>query len=122
MSDLRESYLHLGEDHAVREIPVGPTFWQQIGQRQDLQGGRLMVRFSFASDWPTWEIHPDGDEVVVLLGGRMTVVLEDGRRIELSEPGQTEVIPRGVWHTADVAEPTDAIFLTHGRGTQNKPR
>jgi hypothetical protein len=27
-----------------------------------------------------------------------------------------------VWHTADVHEPGDAVFITPGRGTENRPR
>ena len=65
------------------------------------------------SSWTTWERHPAGEEVVVVISGRLTLVQElDGaeHRVELAE-GQAAINPRNVWHTADIAEPLwDAMF------------
>jgi mannose-6-phosphate isomerase-like protein (cupin superfamily) len=77
-----------------------------------------------AESWTTWERHPAGEEVVVLLSGRMDLIQRsDGaeRRIHLI-PGQAVVNPTGVWHTADVHEPGDALFITPGQGTEHEPR
>jgi hypothetical protein len=38
------------------------------------------------------------------------------------EAGQAVVNPRGVWHTVDVHEPGQALFVTPGRGTEHRPR
>jgi hypothetical protein len=43
------------------------------------------------------------------------------RVVEL-RPGEAVVNPRNVWHTATVHEPGDALFVTPGRGTENRPR
>jgi quercetin dioxygenase-like cupin family protein len=74
--------------------------------------------------WTSWERHPAGDEVVVALSGRQTLIQEiDGQqhRIEL-RAGQAAINPRGVWHTADVHELGLALFITPGRGTEHRPR
>src|SRR5262249_59496751 len=46
------------------------------------------------------EMHPDGDELLYLVSGRVDVVLEDdGREARVGlEPGQAFVVPRRVWH------------------------
>ena len=36
-------------------------------------------------------------------------------------PGAS-INPPGVWHTADVHEPGEALFITPGRGTEHEPR
>jgi quercetin dioxygenase-like cupin family protein len=37
-------------------------------------------------------------------------------------PGEYAINPRGAWHTADADEPVVALFITAGKGTQNRPR
>ncbi|HEX6420181.1 MAG TPA: cupin domain-containing protein [Acidimicrobiales bacterium] len=86
--------------------------------------GRLVTIFRSEASWPTWERHPAGEELVVLLSGRIDLVQRDGggeRRIPL-RPGWAAVNPAGVWHTADVHEPGEALFVTPGRGTEHEPR
>ena len=71
-----------------------------------------------------WERHPAGDEVVVQLGGRVVVIQDAAggeQRLELG-PGEALINPKGVWHTADVLEPGDSLFITPGRGTEHRPR
>ena len=37
-------------------------------------------------------------------------------------PGEFAVVPKGIWHTADVIEPGEALFVTAGEGTSHRPR
>jgi mannose-6-phosphate isomerase-like protein (cupin superfamily) len=62
--------------------------------------------------------------VVVLLSGRVDVIQEvDGEhRTVALRPGQAMINPRGVWHTADVHEPGQGLFITPGLGTEHRPR
>jgi quercetin dioxygenase-like cupin family protein len=74
--------------------------------------------------WTTWERHPAGEELVVVVSGRMTLVQEVGdeeRRIELAA-GQAAINPRNVWHTSDIAEPCQVLFITPGLATEHRPR
>lgn len=69
------------------------------------------------------EMHPDGDELLFLVSGKVTVVLEDrepARRVELS-PGQALVVPRGVWHRVLLAEPSQILHVTPGPGGEHRP-
>ena len=83
--------------------------------------GRLVMTFHGDADWTSWERHPAGDEVVVCLAGRATMHRDDGVSVEL-RPGEAMVNPPGVWHTADVHEPTWLLTITPGAGTEHKPR
>ena len=64
------------------------------------------------------EMHPDGDELVYLISGRVDVIVEDQgveRVVELT-PGQALVIPKGVWHRVTVREPSQILYITPGPG------
>jgi len=41
------------------------------------------------------------------------------REVPLSQRAAT-VIPKGVWHTAKVSEPSRMLFVTMGRGTRHR--
>ncbi len=90
----------------------------------DFAGHELIACHSFDSDWPTWEIHPNGDEIVVLLEGEATFVLQvgdDTSELSLARPGEYVVVPRNTWHTAKIAGTAKMLFITPGQGTENRP-
>jgi mannose-6-phosphate isomerase-like protein (cupin superfamily) len=91
----------------------------------DLDEGRLVALYRFEESWTSWEVHPAGDEVVCCLQGHMTLrqELPDGteRSFDLG-PGEYAINPPGAWHTADTNEPVVALFITAGKGTENRPR
>jgi quercetin dioxygenase-like cupin family protein len=127
--DLTATYAHLGLGARVDLLPDfawTPEYLATYAERTAADGdeGRLVLVDAQDASWSTWERHPAGDELVVLLAGRVDLVLEvdgDVRRVELT-PGMAIVNPRGVWHTADVHEPGRALFVTPGRGTETRPR
>jgi sulfate adenylyltransferase large subunit len=122
--DLTKSYVHLHEGPRATLLSVGDDFWEKIGQRVELERGRLVAAFKYDGSWSTWEMHPEGDEVVMLLSGSVDLTLElpEGKRVVELRGRSTIIIPRGVWHTADVHEPSEALHITWGAGTQNRPR
>jgi mannose-6-phosphate isomerase-like protein (cupin superfamily) len=125
--NLDSTYAHLRDDRSVVSIEVAKTFWEELSSnaRPELDPGRLLMTFSFTEDWPTWEVHPAGDEVVALISGEATLVLEtpNGEHLlELTKPGDFAIVPRGVWHTARIKRPTTMFFITPGEGTENRPR
>jgi mannose-6-phosphate isomerase-like protein (cupin superfamily) len=127
--DLRTVPLHLGL--GSRAVPLAGWSWapEQLaayGARFAADGpeGRLVMIFEQDASWDSWERHPAGDEVVVLLSGRADLILEidgDQRRIALA-PGEAVINPAGVWHTADVHEPGSILTITPGQGTEHRPR
>ena len=127
--DLATTYLHLGAGGRATPLPDfawTPGYLDAYERRFAADGdeGRLVTTFRSETSWSRWERHPAGEEVVVLLSGRIDLVQRTGdgeRRIPL-RPGQAAVNPTGVWHTADVHEPGEALFITPGRGTEHMPR
>jgi mannose-6-phosphate isomerase-like protein (cupin superfamily) len=116
------TFVHLPDGPAARLLPVTPDFWQQLAARGDLADGRLLSAYRFTEDWPSWERHPAGDEIVVQLSGAMNFVVEEGgaeRTIALRGRAAL-VVPRGAWHTARVLAPSEALFVTRGAGTEHR--
>jgi mannose-6-phosphate isomerase-like protein (cupin superfamily) len=69
------------------------------------------------------EMHPDGDELLHLVSGAVTVHLElpDGdRSVELG-PGDALVVPQGVWHRIVLREPGQLIHITPGPNGSARP-
>jgi mannose-6-phosphate isomerase-like protein (cupin superfamily) len=124
--DIISTYIHYCDGGRASEIPVSASFWEEVvtGKRPEMDQGKLMSAFTFSEPWSTWERHPAGEELVMLLSGAATLVLKetDGERtINLSEPGSFVLVPQNVWHTARTSVPTTMLFLTPGAGTENRP-
>jgi len=99
--------------------------YTRLDQNYDnFAGHELISSYEFQSDWSGWEMHPQGDEVVVLLTGAVTFLFEgsDGQTaVHLTEQGQYLVVPKGTWHTAKTQVKSKLLFITPGEGTQHKP-
>jgi mannose-6-phosphate isomerase-like protein (cupin superfamily) len=124
--NLASTFVVVEPHHAAIPVAVTPTIYQELDERFEHFKGRLLVAsFSFESDWPSWEIHPAGDEIVCLLSGDVHMVLDRNgveEIIHLRDPGSFVIVPKGTWHTARTSVPTTMLFVTPGEGTQNKPR
>jgi len=122
--DPATTYVHLGTGTEVALVPVDPGFWATVGQRDDLQQGRLITCFEQGGDWDVWERHPAGDEVIYVLGGSCTFHLDhDGAGSPVrAGAGSFVVVPAGAWHTVDVHEPGRILVITWGEGTEHRPR
>jgi uncharacterized cupin superfamily protein len=86
--------------------------------------GRLVSMHTFDAPWSTWEMHPNGDELVLCVAGEITLHQEigDARRTVTLREGEAVINPPGAWHTADIDAPATAVFITAGTGTQIRPR
>jgi hypothetical protein len=74
------------------------------------------------------ELHPDGDELLYLISGRVDVVLDDGdlenvgtETVTTLQPGEAFIVPKGVWHRVDVVEPSHFVHITPGPGSGHRP-
>jgi uncharacterized cupin superfamily protein len=125
--NLDSTFLRLrGADLSAEPLPVDATFWPRImsGKLGTFRNEYLVATSSFDEDWSNWERHPAGDEIVLLLEGAVTFVLETARgerRVALNERADYVVVPRGTWHTAKTATPTRMLFITPGEGTEHRP-
>jgi len=119
----QHSYVHLAEDGAARTFSAA-DFWRLPESEAEQSGqGWLISEYAFTEDWPTWEMHPEGDEFVYLLSGAVELLLERAGTIEHIAVDGTGavVVPRGVWHTAKIRTPSRMLHVTRGAGTQTRP-
>ena len=125
VQDLASIYLRLRPNASVETLPGGESFWQQLaaGELGSFHNEFLAIIHQFDTDWPISEMHPNGDEVVCLLSGAVTFVLElsGGTKVmQLNSSGEFVVVPQGTWHTAKTKVPTRMLFITAGEGTQHR--
>lgn len=129
-TDLERFPLHLGLGAAALPQPrfTGAMEWYgdyAARNHGDGHEGRLVTTHRFSESWTSWEMHPHGDEVVLCLGGAITLIQElpggEQRTVTL-EPGEYAINPPSVWHTADVSGEAQALFITAGWGTRHRPR
>jgi mannose-6-phosphate isomerase-like protein (cupin superfamily) len=69
------------------------------------------------------EVHPDGDELLYLIAGAVTVRLElpDGDRSVDLGAGDAVVVPKGIWHRITLREPGRLIHITPGPNGDHRP-
>lgn len=128
-----ETYpIHLGKGARAEPQPEFPRderamdWYMDYGARHASDGseGRLVSMYRFNENWPGWEMHPAGAEVVICLAGAMTLIQEiDGEEARTTlAAGEYAINPPGVWHTADIDGEATGLFITSGLGTEHRPR
>jgi quercetin dioxygenase-like cupin family protein len=127
--DLTTTPIHLGL--GSRALPMAGFAWDPdvlqayvTATAEDGVEGRMVMVFEGGGVGNAWERHPAGDEVVICLSGRLTVIRNvDGEEdpVELG-PGEAMINPRGVWHVVDVDGPARFMTITPGVGTEHRPR
>lgn len=119
---LGAAFAHLLGNGDTLSVLVDNDFWTE--GISNLPPGRLVSLLESATDWMSWEKHPKGDEFILVLTGRLTLIFEEeGKRwSEDVQAGQFVIVPKGVWHTADAPEPGQALFITAGDSTEHRER
>jgi mannose-6-phosphate isomerase-like protein (cupin superfamily) len=121
--DLTSERLILDASQNAIAKAVTQSFYAELGDDfGSFHGHVLISQHSFSEPWPTWEIHPEGDEIVYLLSGDTDFVLKlpgGERTVRVHAPNSYVVVPKGTWHTARPHAPTTMLFVTPGEGTRN---
>ena len=127
--DLTATPIHLGRGSRAQQ--VAGFAWDpdvlaaySAAVAEDGGDGRMVMVFDGEGKGNAWERHPAGDEVVICVSGRMTVIRDAGDGedpVELG-PGEAMVNPRGVWHVVDVDGSARFMTITPGVGTEHRPR
>lgn len=123
--NIEQAYVVLNADKNASIEPVDAGLYQRLDANYSgFLGCELISCFEFEQNWSSWEMHPAGDETVILLSGQVTFVLQQPNGEELvllDQPGDFVVVPKNTWHTARTAIKTKLLFVTPGEGTQHKP-
>ena len=125
-NNILRTYLHVHDGSRITPIQAPDSFWPDLaaGAFPELDYGRLMSAFTFSGAWETWERHPAGEELVMLLAGAVTLTVEEAgaeRSIPLTVPGSYVLIAPNTWHTAAADVESTLLFLTPGADTEHRP-
>lgn len=121
--DLRQTFIVQKPTYQNEPIEVGDDVYERLEtQYKGFKDHQLISCFDLESDMLHWECHPNGDETIVLISGKVTCILatEPESRCLLQEPGSCCVVPRGVWHRFEVHQPGRLLFITPGEGTHHR--
>lgn len=120
---LASNFVVLDGQFRASVVEVSPELYSRLDEEfSDFKGHLLISSYAFDEDWPTWEVHPAGDEFVILVSGDVDLVLAraSGREtIRMTEPGTFAIVPRNTWHTARIRKTSVMMFVTPGEGTVN---
>lgn len=122
--NIKSEFIVLSPDKKATLEKPDQELYERLDRRYDnFAGHELISCHEFSEDWAAWEIHPKGDEIVILLSGEVTFILdlEDGKKsITLYKSGDFAIVPQSVWHTAKTNLKSKVLFITPGEGTEHK--
>lgn len=68
------------------------------------------------------EVHPDGDEILYVISGRLRVVGDSSPESPLElGPGESCVVRSGEWHRVEILEKTQLLHVTPGPNGDHRP-
>ena len=91
---LTDRWLHLGLGATTIPQPpfTGMQWYEDYTSRHEADGreGRLVSMYTFTESWSSWEMHPEGSEMVLCTAGEITVIQEiDGEPVRTTlQPGE----------------------------------
>jgi mannose-6-phosphate isomerase-like protein (cupin superfamily) len=106
----------VNEQFAATPVPVRPD------PSVPVDGATFGVAMMTENSPHDGEMHPDGDEILYLISGRVRVVfpVDDLDDIDVA-PGDGLVIPKGLWHRVDILAPSRIVYLTPGPNNEYRP-
>jgi hypothetical protein len=72
---LRDNCIYLARDGAIRSYAKAAEFLEDAGRNPELMDGRMLALYPVNGPrevhYPTWEMHPEGDELLILASGSL---------------------------------------------------
>ncbi len=105
--------------------PLTPSFWS--GDHAT-PGDRVVAVFEYASSddlhSEVLEVHPEGDELIVVLAGAIDLISESGgdEVVVSLDAGQAAVVRRGTWHRLSMRAPGRLLSINVRSGMQSRHR
>ena len=111
-----ESSMGIAGDFSATQVPERPD------PPIPVNGATFGVATMSENSPHNGEMHPDGDEILYLISGRVTVVFPDDPVEDIEvHPGDGLVVPKGMWHRVDILEPSQIVYLTPGPNSVYRP-
>jgi mannose-6-phosphate isomerase-like protein (cupin superfamily) len=106
---------------AFRSAPAGPP--------RRIDGYTIgAVPISVGPEFHLGEVHPDGDEFLLLVSGALDLILDDGDEHDVGSEtkvpmraGDAYIVPRGIWHRIEASEPGFLVHVTPGPNGGHRP-
>jgi quercetin dioxygenase-like cupin family protein len=104
-----------------RDLSVS-TREQRPGPPQRIDGMTVGI-VTIVEDAPhRGELHPDGDEILYVVSGRLRVTGESNPNATLElGTGQACIVRKGEWHLVHVLEKTQLLHITPGPNGDHRP-
>jgi mannose-6-phosphate isomerase-like protein (cupin superfamily) len=121
---LEKERLFIDGNGGVAVVPVTPDVYTKIKDRTDLGGTLISYGVGTGAPSKSWEMHPKGEEILVILDGAPKIYFEhpDGRaESQTVSAGDAVIVPRGVWHRTEGEAGWRILYITYGAGTTHKP-
>ena len=68
------------------------------------------------------EMHPDGDELIYVISGKLRIVGDSSKSEPLVlEPGAACIVKKGEWHTVEVMVKAQLMHVTPGPNGSHRP-
>ena len=104
-----------------RDLSVKPRKYKP-GPPERIDGMTVGI-FSLTADAPhNGEMHPDGDEILHIVSGKVRVSCDSSPGEDLIlGPGDTCIVPKGEWHKVSLIEEARFIHITPGPNGDFRP-
>ncbi|MCO7226922.1 cupin domain-containing protein [Pleionea sp. CnH1-48] len=107
--DLNEFILSIHKDNSVHSNKI------EFGAPKEIKGTTIGLATMECSPPHNGERHNDGDEIIILLSGKIAVESDSNpdKCLEL-KPGDSCIIRKGEWHKIQVIEKAQLVYVTPG--------
>lgn len=115
---LNDNLVFLARDGAMRFYAKTAEFFARAGRDPALIDGLTLALFLVTDPrdvhYPIWEMHPEGDELLILASGSLSVEFREEKleRPMPLPPQAAIIVPAGIWHRLLVHAPSVLIALT----------
>lgn len=120
---LPDNCVYLARDGSMRPYAKTAEFFRNAGKNPALRNGLVLTLHEVNTPqdvhYPAWEMHPEGDELLICAFGSLAVEFRN-EGIERTAPlplRSAFIVPVGVWHRLIVHEPSVLIAITPGHNT-----
>ena len=120
---LQDNCIYLARDGAMRRYAKTAGLLRSAGRDPELMDGRMLALYQVNGPedvhCPIWEMHPDGDELLILTSGSLSVECRDGGTGHATPlpPHAAFIVPAGIWHRLIVHASSVMIGITPRHNT-----
>jgi len=118
------TYVELRPDGGGTAIPVTEDFWPSLISGRRKLAGYLVAEARLEGEMRHWEMHPAGEEFLLLLAGETDLLVETAtgvQEVALRADRPAVLVPRGHWHRFRTPGQARLLFVTFGEGTLHRP-